>query len=282
LASASASREDALTPESLQPGGGYGLSVHLMRRLPENSSLEVGRLESAPLTLQGGLNELPLTAATVTHQQPSVTLAGVIGGTLVSRFPEPGLGARFTFPCAVAVKAGGLTYVADTGDYGIRVISPDGSVQTRAGGERGCVDGPAERVRFQSSRSLAVGPDGSVYVADDGNHCIRKVAPTGVLTTLAGDDTAGHTDGLAGDARFRDPNGLAVDAPGTLCIADINSHRIICKVNPPGVVFTPAGDGTAAHLDGVGACARLSSPLSVAVDVGGDVYVVDTGNHRIR
>ena len=103
----------------------------------------------------------------------------------------------------------------------------------------------------------------------------------GTVSTLAGNGTLGFAEGTGAVARFYQPTGLAFDADGNMYVADNQNHRIR-KITPAGEVSTFAGSGTAGFADGSGTAAQFESPFGVAVDVGGNVYVADTYNHRIR
>jgi serine/threonine-protein kinase len=135
--------------------------------------------------------------------------------------------AKFNGPRSVAVDRAGNVYVADTGNHCIRVISPDGQVSTLAGAkEPGYADGQGAEARFSFPAGIGVDAEGNLYVADTANHRIRKIAPDGTVTTLAGSGEPGNADGPAGEAQFRGPEGVVVDADGNLIVADTGNHRI--------------------------------------------------------
>jgi sugar lactone lactonase YvrE len=137
------------------------------------------------------------------------------------------------------------------------------------------------QARFADPFGLALAPDGTLYIADGGDsNRIRKLTPTGAVTTLAG-GAEGYADGTGATARFNTPSGLALDQTGNLYIADTGNNRIR-KVTPDGQVTTIAGDGTAGYADGAAAQAQFNAPVGVAVDHNGNVYVADTYNDRIR
>src|SRR5205085_2340119 len=112
---------------------------------------------------------------------------------------------------------------------------------------------------------------------------IRKIAPAGVVTTLAGlAGNPGSDDGTGSAARFYDPSGVATDSSGNVYVAD-SGHQTVRKVNPAGVVTTLAGlAGNQGSDDGTGSAARFYDPFGVATDSSGNVYVADTRNHTIR
>jgi sugar lactone lactonase YvrE len=130
---------------------------------------------------------------------------------------------------------------------------------------------------------VATDSSGNIYVADTGNHIIRKITPAGVTSTLAG--TAGSTgsaDGAGSAARLYAPEGVATDSGGNIYVAD-TSNQTIRKITPGGFVTTLAGmAGFSGSLDGTGSAARFRGPGQLAADSGGNIYVADTFNHTVR
>ncbi len=194
--------------------------------------------------------------------------------------------ASFSNPEGVAVDASGNVYVVDSGNNLIRKITPDGVVSTLAGpaGSKGLANGSSTPAIFAVPHGIAVDASGNVYVADIGSNTIRKITSDGVVTTLAGNATVapGYVDDMGSAARFRGPVNIAVDAFGYVYVADLYNH-IIRKVTPMGAVSTLAGTaGATGAADGTGANARFDSPVGIAVDGVGNVYVADIGNNNIR
>jgi sugar lactone lactonase YvrE len=218
-----------------------------------------------------------------------VTAAGVVttlaGGGLPGGFDGTGSAARFNVPEGVAVDSAGVVYVADTFSDTIRKITAGGVVTTLAGfyGSVDAVDGQGAIARFSSPVGVAADPNGNIYVADRTNQTVRKVTRAGNVTTFAGlANTIGSTDGTGSAARFSAPQGVAVDAAGTVYIGDTNNHTIR-TITPGGVVTTLAGlAGSSGSTDGTGGAARFNGPRGVAVDSAGTLYVADTNNHTIR
>ncbi|MEK7674452.1 MAG: hypothetical protein AAB676_01290, partial [Verrucomicrobiota bacterium] len=198
-----------------------------------------------------------------------------------------GSAARFDYPQGVAVDSAGNVFVADAGNHTIRRVTPAGVVTTLAGsvGAWGNADGTGSAAQFFGPRGVAVDSAGNVFVAEIGNHTIRKVTPAGVVTTLAGDagglGPGGSADGMGSVARFNSPFGVAVDSAGNVFVADTYNHSIR-KVTPEGAVTTIGGvAGVAAGADGIGSSATFSEPKGIAVDNMGNLYVADRGNNRI-
>ena len=135
--------------------------------------------------------------------------------------------AQFADPYGLALDPHGTLYVSDGGDSDrIRALRPDGTVTTLAGGVEGFQDGQGAAARFNTPSGLALDATGNLYVADTGNHAIRKVTPGGVVTTLAGTGTPGYRDGPGAQAQFDGPMGVAVDAAGRVIVADAYNDRI--------------------------------------------------------
>lgn len=174
-----------------------------------------------------------------------ITPAGVVT-TLAGQAREfgfadgTGSAARFNVPRGIASDTLGDVYVADSSNQVIRRITPDGVVTTIAGapGVAGSQDGAAAAARFKDPPGIAVDAAGNLYVADQGNHTIRKITPDGVVSTIAGlAGAAGYADGSGSAARFNNPEGIAVDAAGNVYVAD-RGNSAIRRITPAGVVST--------------------------------------------
>jgi sugar lactone lactonase YvrE len=193
--------------------------------------------------------------------------------------------ARFWGPFGIAVDAAGNLLVADTGNNTIRKILPDGTVSTLAGGagQPGNSDGAWLSARFRNPWGVAVAPDGDIVVADSSNDSIRKLRPSGMVYTVAGQSgTIGYLDGYGDNARFNNPSAVAEDGAGNLYVSD-SGNDVIRKITPSRVVSTLAGSaGNAGSADGSGASARFWNPQALAVDRDGNIFVADTGNNSIR
>jgi DNA-binding beta-propeller fold protein YncE len=188
--------------------------------------------------------------------------------------------AQFSDPFAVAIGPDGATYVADGGDSNsIRRISVDGFVSTVGGGQEGFRDGIGAMARLNTPSGIAVDGDGTIYVADTGNHAIRRITPFGRVGTLAGNGRPGWRDGYGRGAQFDGPMGLALEPRGLL-VADAYNDRIRL-VTRAGFVTTLAGRGGPGLQDGLALEAAFDTPTGIAA-ANGDVYVADTGNDVVR
>jgi len=220
------------------------------------------------------------------------TFAGTPGVTGIT--DGPGSTALFNFPCGIAMDPSGNLWVADTYNSIIRKITPQGVVSTIAGLaptpaipspiNTGSTNATGTSARFNFPRGIACDGSGNVYIADTLNNAIRKMTPTGVVTTIAG--AAGNTpqslDGTGAAARFNYPYGIASDVNGNLWVAD-TSGATIRAVTQAGVVTTLAGlSGNAGSSGGTGSVARFNQPTSIAVDSTGNLYVADANNSTIR
>ncbi|GGF24325.1 T9SS type A sorting domain-containing protein [Flavobacterium limi] len=193
-----------------------------------------------------------------------------------------GTAASFYYPTGVALDASDNVYVADQSNHTIRKITPAGAVSTFAGsGNTGNTNATGTAASFNRPAGIAVDASGNVYVADQGNHKIRKITSAGVVSTFAGSGSQGSIDATGTAASFYHPTGVALDASGNLYVADQFNHRIR-KITPAGVVSTLAGSGTDGNTDATGTAASFSYPIGVAVDASGNVYVGDQNNNKVR
>ncbi|MFH1498333.1 MAG: hypothetical protein ABII82_10955, partial [Verrucomicrobiota bacterium] len=191
--------------------------------------------------------------------------------------------ARFGYPLGgICVDSENNVYVADRGNFRIRKITPNGSVSTFSGsGVYGYLDGTKSSARFGGLADVAIDAMGGLIVADEDNQRIRRVNPDGSVSTIAGTDTYGYTNGNGTIASFKSPRGLAMDRNGNLYIADQGNHRIR-KISPNGDVNNYAGSGQTGNSDGPASTSRFYFPTDVIMDSDDNVIVADTYNHRIR
>jgi len=195
--------------------------------------------------------------------------------------PAPENIERFNNPRGIVRDADGNFYVVDTNNHRIRKISPEGHVSTLAGnGTPGFADGEAALAQFHFPRGIAMDTEGNLYVADRDNHCIRKISPAGVVSTLA-DGMQGFVINPEHAMPFSFPHGVAMEKTGILYVASIGDH-LIHQIMPSGKVYLFAGNGTPGFVDGEAALAQFYSPRGIALDTEGNLYVADFENNRIR
>ncbi len=222
-------------------------------------------------------------------------VTGVVGSAAGSGLTEPfadnttAVEATFSGPADVAVDTSGNIFVADTANHRVRRVDADTRMVTTVAGTGqpgfGLDGNPAVNEPLNSPRGVAVDASGTVYIADTGNHRIRRVGRSGIITTLAGNGQPGSSgdNGAAPLARLNAPEGVAVDANGDVFIADTGNNRIR-RVDPQGFIHAFAGTGQAAFTGDGGApeAAAFNRPEAVAIDSTGGVHIADTGNNRIR
>jgi len=196
--------------------------------------------------------------------------------------------AELNTPYGLAVDASDNLYIADLVNHVIRKVTAGGTISTFAGnttlGFAGD-GGPATGAWLDQPFGLAIDSAGDVYISDSANNRVRRVTPDGTINTFAGNGSAGYSGdgGPALSASLNAPCGIALDSSGNLYIADSSNDRIR-KVAPNGTITTVAGNGTAGFSGdgGLATSAQLNRPFGVAVDAGGDLFIVDYLNSRIR
>ena len=209
-----------------------------------------------------------------------------------------------SFPNGVVVDSDGTIYVSENGNNVIRRIVRSGStttISTFAGsfnliptpekrdalnstkvGLDGFRDGTLSGTALRLPDDMVIAPDGSLYIADAGNHSIRRIRD-GVMQTIAGNGVPGFADGAGPNTRFDTPTGLALSPDGqSLFVADTNNHRVRRIELATNHVTTLAGSGAAGLDDGPPGEATFSQPIGVAVDLDGTVYVTEVNNNDIR
>ncbi len=250
-----------------------------------------GAGDQARFNQPSGLLALPTGDVAVAdrgnHAVRLVSAAGNVSTLAGSGQPghQDGTGdqALFREPTGLALGPDGALLVADRGNHRIRRVTVAGEVTTLAGsGFAAYADGPADQARFAFPTDVAVAADGAIYVADSGNHCIRRIFE-GQVSTFAGRcGFPGLADGQADQARFNGPSALLTAGDDWLYVAEESGHRIRV-VGPDGSVSTLAGDGEFGWRDGAPDQARFANPSALAeAPSDGRIWVADSGNHRIR
>jgi sugar lactone lactonase YvrE len=260
--------------------------------------LLLGALMGALLLTAGAV-----AAASAPSGLPILAIAG--SGTACSTPPACGDGAaaaaaQLSFPEGVAVDSHGDVYVADWGDSEIRRVAPDGTITTVAGGGTpcwsppGCGDGAAATdAQLSFPNGVAVGPDGSIYIADTGDDEIRKVSASGKITRFAGNGSSCSQPPNCGDsgpatnAQLSGPTAVAVDRSGTVYVADTGDSELR-KVSPSGIITRVAGTGAFCATPpscgdgGAATNAQLNFPSGIAIDPSGNLLIADAGDNEVR
>ena len=229
------------------------------------------------------------------------TISGIIStvaGTGIAGFSGDGgaaVSAQLCYPFGIAVSSAGIIFISDTYNHRIRRVLPGGIIDTIAGsGEqrRGGDGGPAVAGSLALPKGLIVGRDDHIFIAEFGSNVVRRISPSGVIDTFAGDGFAGGSgygrfsgdNGPASSASFDRLNDVAVDAEGNVFVADMVNNRIRRISATSGQVTTFAGTGLEGdNGDGLSAAAtNLYNPRSVSIDSDGRIIIVDSYHHTIR
>lgn len=215
-------------------------------------------------------------------------LIETVAGTTGAGDGGPAVAAVLNQPKGIAVDRHGNLYIADTDHHRVRKVTPAGVISTIAGDGRpgmGGDGGPAAEARLHLPFDVAVDAAGNIYIADYGNHRVRRVDAAGRIATVAGTGRKGTNGdyGPAAEAQLSSPRALAVDAAGNLYIAEFEGHRVR-KVNTSGIITTAAGRGVAGFAGDGGPAknAQLWHPAGLAVDASGALFIADSENRRIR
>ena len=213
--------------------------------------------------------------------EPDGTTSTFAGTGVAGDADGAGNVAQFNEPAGIVINSTGVLFVTDSGNHRIRSIDTAGAVTTYSGlGTPGFTDGIPTAARFVNPSGIAIDPAGNLYIADSGNHRIRKVALDGSVSTVAGTGTAGSGNGA--NPQFNSPVGIARDSAGYLYVTEMSRHTIR-KVAVNGFTSIFAGAATiASFTNATGTAARFSSPVGLAVGINGLLYVADRGNNRIR
>jgi sugar lactone lactonase YvrE len=238
-----------------------------------------------PLVYTVGSTISPLTVSNQGGAVPAVIYGNVTtfaGSGLNSFINGTGTAASFSGPVFLTFDAQGNLYVADPGNNAIRKITPGATVSTFAGsGAQGKQNGNAATATFNYPVGVATDAQGNIFVADQNNNLIRKITPAGVVSTFAGNGTAGKTNGAGTTASFNSPFGMAFDSKGNLYVAD-GLNNLVRKITPAGLVSTFAGSGAQGMADGTGTAASFNNLTDVTVDTQDNLFVADHTNGLIR
>lgn len=185
--------------------------------------------------------------------------------------------AAFNIPNGIVIDASGNTFVADSFNRRIRKIAGDNVTTFSGNSNSASTDGQGVSASFEFPRGLSIDNSGNLYVTDD-FILIRKITPTGLVTTIAG-STSGFADGQGTAARFNNATGIVADSEGNLFVTDGSKIR---KITSNGLVTTLAGTATKGFVDGNADIAQFNNLDGITIDSQGNLYVADTGNFKIR
>jgi hypothetical protein len=284
-------------------GGPYGGGIAVE---PESAGCGSGQWGEGIYLASSATHQIALVADDFGNS-PAVVLttrdgSGVVGaGTAGARDGDQSV-AQFNGPGDIALSWGYVGnydgsftdhfYVADTGNHTIRRVSMQhywecshpSAVETFSGsaGQSGFLDGPRAEARFNSPRGVATAPDGSVYVADTGNHTIRRITADGRVVTVAGKaGIPGNRDGGSSESLLHNPSGIDVNELGEVFIADTGNY-VIRKLTLDGRLITIAGQaGVSGYADGPARTALFSGPIGLR-HFETSLYIADTANNVIR
>ncbi len=217
---------------------------------------------------------------------------GTFAGTGANAYTGDG-GAAYlaglSSPSGLAIDGSGNVYIADNAHHVIRKVDAAGNISTFAGTGTGGFSGdmgPATAAMINAPYGIAVDASNNIYFADTDNNRVRMVNASGIISTYAGTGAIGSSGdgGAATAAKLHTPTYLAIDAAGVLYIADYLNHKVRMVNGTTGIISTLAGSGVSGYSGdgGPAASAQLSFPEGLAVNAGGDVYIADYGNNRIR
>jgi hypothetical protein len=214
----------------------------------------------------------------------------VAGNTTAGYSGDGGLAtsAQFNLPNDIIFDPNGNMLIADWFNNSIRKINSSGIISTVVGnGTPGYSGdgGPAINAKLNAPCGIAFDRVGNLYIADEGNNCIRKVDTLGFINTVAGNGTAGYfgDGGQAINSELDEPAAITIDLAGNIYFIDLNNN-CIRKINTSGIITTIAGNGTPGYSGdgGIATSAQLNTPGKIILDAIGNLYITDQGNERVR
>ena len=253
-----------------------------------NASLDLGTSSVGAIKTDAYGNLFILDGQRVRKITISTGIISTVAGTMTPGFSGdggPATAAQISYPGNICFDASGNLYIGDHSNYRIRKVNTSGIISTYAGtGTAGFSGdgGPASAAQFQSPDGLCIDAMGNMYVADRYNYRIRKISPSGIISTYAGSGSSGFAGdgGPASAAHFLEPSNVSTDNLGNLYIADFHNSRVR-KVSVAGVVSTFAGGGSSTGTDVPATAASFSDVWGVAIDNYNNIYIPDRNHYQI-
>ena len=188
--------------------------------------------------------------------------------------------AKFDYPGGLVEDSQGNIFVVDINNHKIRKITPSGTVSTFAGSTLGFADGNGTNAKFNYPIDIAIDANDTLYVTDYDNHKIRKISPSGDVTTYAGSDI-GNQGGDRLTAKFNNPYIIVINSLGDIFFSDVGNNTIK-RISANGNVTDYAGSTTRGYADGNGTSAMFNTPMGLTIDSQNNIYVADNDNNKIR
>lgn len=232
-----------------------------------------------------GYGDVITFKTTTTTATRTVTVSTIAGSTTGAYGYANGTGSNVLFngPQSMSFNANkSLLYISDAYNNMIRTLTAGGVSTSLTQGTIGYTDGPLSSAMFYGAQGTATDAQGNTYVADLGNNVIRKITSAGVVSTFAGNGTAGYVNGSGSVVEFNNPQSVAVDAAGNVYVAD-RGNNVIRKITAAGVVSTLAGNTLGGWYDTTTPTdAEFNHPTALTLDATGNIYVADNRNKAIR
>lgn len=236
----------------------------------------------APIGLAIDSQDNIFVTDTYNHKIRKITPSGVvttIAGSTQGFADGITTSAKFNYPYGIAIDSDDNLYITDSGNSNIRKITSTGIVSTIAGSTQGFADGIGTNAKFYAPTGIVITKNNTLYVVDQKNNRIRKITPSGEVSTFSG-STQGYQDGDRKTAKYYWPAGITIDAQENLYISDTYNNKIR-KISTNGNVSSIAGS-TADYANGVGTTAQFYYPLGLTIDTQNVLYIADYNNDKIR
>ena len=227
-------------------------------------------------------NNTSTNTNTIIDDRVNYTVSTFVGNGMNGIDPLTGGPGQLYYPSDIAFDLQGNLYIADVYNNRIRKVTPNGIMTNFAGNTNGgYADGTGTAAQFSRPAAMTIDNQGNLFVGESQGLHIRKITPNGVVTTIAGNGTAGLVDGIGTAAQINIPAGIATDPQGNIYFTQIGFNGVR-KISPSGTVSTFVGSGTPGFVDGNGTVARFNEPFGIVSDASGNLYISDYKNICIR